>query len=985
MSDETRLNELLDRWDELRGRGETPTPEDLCRQDPGLVDELRRRIAALGGMDAILQQGLLATETGGAHRTQAGAPPAPALRPAVSPYSTLQFHARGGLGEVFRARDEQLKRDVAIKLIQASRAGSAEGRLRFEREAEVTGRLEHPGIAPVHAAGQCEDGRPYYVMRFIGGETLGDAIRRYHRADTPTQNSGEKTIAFRDLLNRFVQVCNTIDYAHGRRVLHRDIKPSNVMLGPHGETLVVDWGLAKLYGNGNQERDHATPAEPVSPNLTATGSALGTPAFMAPEQLDGATGRLGPATDVYSLGATLYALLTGHAPSEGGDLASIQDRVRRGDFPRPREIHRAVPRALEAVCLKAMSLKPEDRYDSARILAHEIERWLADEPVTAWREPWKVRLVRWARRHRPRVVAATASLAALTLMLGVSTILLTRANERTRTQQRIAQQNLDESRRVVSDMFEKIIPRLPDLKGMDEVEREILERGLTFYSGFVLTRSQSPAARYEFGRAYLQVGVIQDRLNQTQAAEQSLQEGKATLESLVTEHPTESSYQETLASILDRLGQLYIRTNRPAEAEHVMGRALALDAELARRNPGDVKARSNLARSSYGLGRYYDHNARLDEAETAYQRAVAIQEALVSDHPEEAEYRSRLARSLYELGWVLDRRGRAEEALRMYERQVDLQEKLVADYPLNSAYKSRLTDSLSYLGALYGRRGRMTEAERAHQRAISIQEELVEAHPGVFQHLDRLAGHFLNLGNHYRRVARPAQAEQLHRKALRIFEQGVRAHPDQILYQTYLGNCLNNIGTDAEQRGAYEDALQWLDRGIHTLESVLRTTPRHGYTRNYLSFGYRSRAAIHYQLGGYQQAIADLQQAADVDEGNSHDAIRSLRALVLGRMGERARALAEIAEVAEKSNDGGALGYAAALHAFLSAHPASDAEDHADQAMSLLVRARATGLFELPVNLKALLHDRDYDPLRSRQDFQALLADLTFPTDPFAP
>src|SRR5262249_1141683 len=152
----------------------------------------------------------------------------------------------------------------------------------------------HPGIAPVHATGHCHDGRPYYVMRFIDGETLQDAIRRYHAVDTPVRDSGERTIAFRGLLNRFIQVCTTIDYAHGRGVLHRDIKPSNVMLGPYGETLVVDWGLAKLYGDGDKEHGHGVSAEPTSPHLTATGLVLGTPAFMAPEQFDGDAGRLGP-------------------------------------------------------------------------------------------------------------------------------------------------------------------------------------------------------------------------------------------------------------------------------------------------------------------------------------------------------------------------------------------------------------------------------------------------------------------------------------------------------------------------------------------------------------------------------------------------------------------------------------------------------------------------------------------------------------------
>jgi tetratricopeptide (TPR) repeat protein len=321
----------------------------------------------------------------------------------------------------------------------------------------------------------------------------------------------------------------------------------------------------------------------------------------------------------------------------------------------------------------------------------------------------------------------------------------------------------------------------------------------------------------------------------------------------------------------------------------------------------------------------------------------------------------------------------------MYERLVDLQEELVADQPLNSSYKTGLTSSLSYLGALYGRRGRMAEAERAHQRAISIQEDLVEAHPRVFAYLGDLASSYMNLGNHYRRFARPAQAEQLHRKALRILEQGVREHPDQVYYRTTMGNCLVNIGDDARHQGAYEEALRWLDRAIHTLGSILRTNPQHAYTRRHLSSAYQVRAVIFQQRGEYQQAIEDLGRAAELDEGVSRDGIRSHRALVLGRMGDRVGALAEIADVVEKSNDGEALYNAAALHASLAAGPADDAEDHAVDAMSLLDRARATGFFEVPANLKEFCRDRDLDSLRSRPGFQAFAADLTFPADPFAP
>src|SRR5262249_39542345 len=158
----------------------------------------------------------------------------------------------------FRARDERFHRDVAVKIIRAQRAGSREARRRFERESEVTGRLEHPGIAPVYAAGECADRRPYFVMRFIDGETLGDAVHRFHEAEGTAQSPSERALDFRGLLSRFVQVCNTIEYAHGRGILHRDLKPSNVMLRPYGETLVVDWGLAKIVeemdGTGAAER-----------------------------------------------------------------------------------------------------------------------------------------------------------------------------------------------------------------------------------------------------------------------------------------------------------------------------------------------------------------------------------------------------------------------------------------------------------------------------------------------------------------------------------------------------------------------------------------------------------------------------------------------------------------------------------------------------------------------------------------------------------
>jgi serine/threonine-protein kinase len=345
----------------------------------------------------------------------AGTPTSSGLR-----FRVLRPHARGGLGEVFVARDEELHREVALKEIQSQHADHPESRSRFLLEAEVTGGLEHPGIVPVYGLGHYPDGRPFYAMRFIRGDSLQEAVKRFH-ARRGERSPRERALELRRLLGRFVDVCQAVAYAHSRGVLHRDLKPGNVMLGRYGETLVVDWGLAKPLGQaeptGGSEEGPLRPASASGSAATQLGSAIGTPAFMSPEQAAGRLDQLGPASDVYGLGATLYALLTGRAPFAGDGAGQVLSRVQKGDFPPPRQVDLGVPAALEAVCLKAMALRSEDRYSSAQALAQDVERWLADEPVSAWREPWRVQAGRWARRHQT-AVTATAAAVLVALLLG---------------------------------------------------------------------------------------------------------------------------------------------------------------------------------------------------------------------------------------------------------------------------------------------------------------------------------------------------------------------------------------------------------------------------------------------------------------------------------------------------------------------------------------------------------------------------------------
>jgi eukaryotic-like serine/threonine-protein kinase len=368
-------------------------------------------------------------------------------------FRILRAHAKGGLGEVFVAHDEELHREVALKEIQDRHADNPESRSRFLLEAEITGGLEHPGIVPVYGLGQYADGRPFYAMRFIRGDSLKEAIERFHKAEPGASATGERTLEFRKLLGRFIDVCQAMQYAHDRGVLHRDLKPGNIMLGKYGETLVVDWGLAKAAGKLSEPGALATgadeptlhPAHASSNAETIAGTAIGTPAFMSPEQAAGRLDLLGPASDVYSLGATLYALLSGKAPVEDRDPDVVLRKVQQGDFRRPRQLKPAVAPALEAICLNAMAQKPADRYTSPRALADEIEHWLADEPVGAYGEPWPVKAGRWTRKHKPLVSGAAAALLVAMIGAGVGAVWYQDVQNRQTTAQ--ALRDADEARK----------------------------------------------------------------------------------------------------------------------------------------------------------------------------------------------------------------------------------------------------------------------------------------------------------------------------------------------------------------------------------------------------------------------------------------------------------------------------------------------------------------------------------------------------------
>ena len=358
------------------------------------------------------------------------APPAAVVSPGqnLGRYRLNRHLAQGGCGHVWLAYDPVLQREVALKTLGHTNDADEQMRQRFFSEARTTAALSHPGVVSVHDLGipqeetDRSDQAPFYTMRLVQGETFADAIDAFHQSDSA---AAELAVERLRLLNSFLAVAKTIEFAHAQGVIHRDLKPQNIMLGAYGETAVLDWGLAKqtLAADATNEPIAHTASTEASVDAFATqqGTMMGTPAYMSPEQLSGAVDRIDQRTDQFCLGAMLYHLLTGRPPFSSSDLD-------RSVPPPPRSVRREIPPALEAICLRAMRPDPGQRYDSVSHMTRDVERFLADAPTEAYRERWYERAARWGRQHKTLLIAAASTVAVASLLLGVGSLILVGKN-----------------------------------------------------------------------------------------------------------------------------------------------------------------------------------------------------------------------------------------------------------------------------------------------------------------------------------------------------------------------------------------------------------------------------------------------------------------------------------------------------------------------------------------------------------------------------
>ena len=687
-----------------------------------------------------------------------------------------------------------------------------------------------------------------------------------------------------------------MDYAHSRTIIHRDLKPGNVMLGDYGETLVVDWGLAKSVNvRGAVFR---TALEKLPQSLSGTGSqtimgsAIGTPQFMSPEQAEGRLNDLGPVSDVYSLGATLYYLLTGKAAFTARNLLEVLQNVKNGVFPPPIEINSRVPKPLNAICLKAMSRQPALRYSSAKELATDIENWLADEPVLAYPENrWEL-LSRWVRRNQARAQAAGVAGVTIAVVSVLAAILIDQSRRAeaealrkleiantqevmARKQETLAKQaalrRSQQTREAVDIMLSGMGDALDAFPGMHDVRRRLLERAAQDYARLAEENNSDTDLQAESARSLVRLAEVLFKLNSIDKARAALNRADEIFRKQIALAPQATQYRLDLAQAYTKTGLLESHAGNLVPAQTQFQKAIDTLGGLAGPRQQDVEYQDALGTALIGLGRAEQQAGKSQDAARHIQQALTLFQTLRKRHPKEAHVltAAAMAESTY-ARYLLDA-GRPTEAISMYEEAIAIHDELVADFPDEPEYFAQRATARLNLAEALRTTGRWPVVVTNYESCVNDLKEVLRARPDMPRHRENLALARTNLGQSLRKLGNNTASVPVLEKALENFDELSASYPLP-RYVESIGNTRTSLAQVLSELGQQDAAAALIDTAVEDYRELLDLEPDSASYQEGLGIAQSNRGRILARKGdlpagiqSFEAAMTSLKSASEKD------------------------------------------------------------------------------------------------------------------------
>ena len=709
-------------------------------------------------------------------------------------YELLEKIAQGGMGVVFKARQISLNRIVAVKMILSGQFASEEEVQRFYAEAESAAKLDHPNIIPIYEVGKHKDFH-FFSMGFVDGESLAEKI-------------SERPMDPRETAQKLSAVCQAIEYAHQQGVIHRDLKPANILLDSQGQPRIADFGLAKQLHNDS--------------GLTTTGQILGTPSYMSPEQAEGVPERIGTSSDVYSLGAVLYALLTGRPPFQAATLVATLKQLMEKEPVPLRELDSDIPRDLETIALKCLQKDSLARYDSAQELSAELERFLNGVPILARPISKSERAWRWCRRN-PAIAGLAASVV-FVLLAGVTfstwfaidahqqaLIAQSKADEaqkeknradekaqEARTnetkakesalQEKLAKQESEASFRQAFDAVNNFFTRVSEdallnQPGMQSYRKKLLRQALEYYQALLSQRANDPSIREEIAATYFRVGRITLEVDSPEEALRFFKKAFSIQSELIEEDKDERKHQYAIGNTLSFMARVYFKTHDINQAITSYQKVLALRKSLFKLSPENREYGRTLANTYMNLGliekysgQKKNDSSRFSKAKDLMKKAQSLRMQLLDEDMHDQKVLSDFGKGAYNLGnlaVIMGEQSARNELMRAVEKFSLLFKKEPRD--LNTAF--RLAQAQRLLGDI---EGEIKTAYKWYESAWRTYNRLSVGNPDVSSYQEELALVSINLGQLTLDQNQYEESLKLFGQAEAILKKFHDKHPDDV-------------------------------------------------------------------------------------------------------------------------------------------------------------------------------------------------------------